>query len=438
MDSMSLSQAKTRRNTIKASLTRHKNTLENFNVTQGSRHDIEERKRRLTELWDQFEIVQSRIEILENEDPLNTDKNLLLSQQGQQRANFEVTYFASISRCQSFLEHFEQHYPRASSSHESDTRAPAPRESRVKLPKIELPSFSGAYDDWYSYHDTFEKLIHANENLTEIEKFHYLRSLLKDKAAEVIKSIETTTDNYNDAWAAVKERFDNKRWIIQKHIRAIFDAPALSKENHIQLRELLDTILKHLRALKAIKRPTDAWDDLIIHVITSKLDPVTTKSWETSIPDKEIPSLKTFIDFLSKRCQALETIFSKLSIHQSVNSKPTNKSKGSSVTNLATSNLSCPQCKETHPLYYCEAFLKLPVEKRLSIVKKAHLCVNCLRPNSHQAKNCTSSSCRKCSKKHNTLLHLSSSTSDNKAPVTNESTPAEKEKPMQPVVTQYL
>lgn len=234
------------------------------------------------------------------------------------------------------------------------------------MPKIELPVFSGSYDDWYFYQDTFEKLIHINNSLSEIEKFHYLRSSLKGKAAEIIKSIETTTDNYNEAWAAIKERFDNKRWIIQKHIKAISDAPALSKENYINLRELLDTILKHLRALKAIKRPTETWDNLIIHIIVSKLDSSTSKAWETSIPDKEIPNLKSLTDFLSKRCQALEAISSKQSnSNQSSNiSKFPNKSKGFSVTNVAVSNISCPQCKENHPIYYCEAFLQLSIENR--------------------------------------------------------------------------
>jgi len=37
--------------------------------------------------------------------------------------------------------------------------------------------------------------------------------------------------------------------------------------------------------------------------------------------------------------------------------------------------------------------------------KKTHICLNCLRSTTHQAKVCTSSVCRKCSKKHNTLLH---------------------------------
>ena len=122
----------------------------------------------------------------------------------------------------------------------------------------------------------FEQLIQLNEGLAEIEKFHYLRSSLKDTVSDIIKSIETTAANYHEAWAAVIERFDNQRWIVQKHVRALFEVPAVRKENHSMTREL-DTILKHLRALKALARPTDYWD-LIIHLIICKLDVVTSKA----------------------------------------------------------------------------------------------------------------------------------------------------------------
>lgn len=224
--------------------------------------------------------------------------------------------------------------------------------------------------------------------------------------------------------------------MIHKHIRAIFDVPTLSKENHSYLRELLDTILKHLRALKALKRSTDAWDDLIIHIIVSKLDPTTGKAWETSIPDKDIPDLKSLIDFLSKRCQALETIAGKQPINQSNNSsKFSYKSKGTSVANLSTSNLACAQCKENHPLYFCKAFLKLLIQKRISLVKRAHLCINCLRSSSHTAKDCNSCVCRKCNKKHNTLLHLSNSVNKIKTAISDK-LPSSSTKEAQSIVTQ--
>ncbi|XP_018402792.1 PREDICTED: uncharacterized protein LOC108779784 [Cyphomyrmex costatus] len=435
MDSISLTEAKTKRTAAKASLTRHKSAIESFDANHGSRHDIIERKKRILELWNLFDVVQSRIEVLENEEDLSSqDLDLLNAQHEQHRASFESTYFSVISRCESLLEHFDQHNIRLSSGSFSTPGAnsSARREAHVKLPKIELPVFSGSYEDWYSYHDMFEQLIHNNQNLSEIEKFHYLRSSLKDKAAEIIKSIETTTDNYKDAWNAIKERFDNKRWILQRHIKAIFEIAPVTKENHAQLRELLDTILKHLRALKAMGRPTDTWDDLIVHLIISKLDTVTTKAWETSIPDMEIPTLKSLTDFLSKRCIALEAISSKSSINQFA------KAKNCSVSNLATSNLSCPKCKENHPLYYCETFLKLPVESRIAFAKKVHLCLNCLRSNSHQAKNCTSSSCRKCKGQHNTLLHLSKTTDANESSNAKTAVTSDTEISAKPVATQCL
>lgn len=52
----------------------------------------------------------------------------------------------------------------------------------------------------------------------------------------------------------------------------------MAKENHILLRRILDSVLKHLRALKALKRPTEHWDDLIVHFITSHLDQKTSRA----------------------------------------------------------------------------------------------------------------------------------------------------------------
>lgn len=76
----------------------------------------------------------------------------------------------------------------------------------------------------------------------------------------------------------------------------------MQKENHTELRQLLDTVLKYLRALKVLKRNTEYWDDLIIHIITGKLASVTNKEWETSFKDSNIPTLKELVEFLSHRC----------------------------------------------------------------------------------------------------------------------------------------
>lgn len=445
MDSLTLQEAKNKRAHVRAAATRLKTYIDNYNLSQGSKHDVIEHKGKLSELWNQFEIVQSRIEALkleaiEDQDSTAENKETFLDQQIKQRESFENPYFNVMSRYDAIIEQFNQSGTSVLSTSIVNNTASNVRESHIKLPKIDLPVFTGSYEDWYSYQDTFDKLIHINSSLTDIEKFHYLRSSLKDKAAEVIRSIEITTDNYQEAWSTIKERFDNKRWIVHKHIKAIFDAPSLSKENHNALRELLDIIFKHMRALKAFKRPTDAWDDLIIHIITSKLDSATSKAWEISIEHKDVPDLKSLTDFLSKHCQALEAISGKSSHVQSNANiqKYVNKHKTlqGSVSNVAVSNLSCPRCKKSHPLYHCETFLKLPIEKRIQFTKGTHICTNCLRSTDHQAKTCKSGSCRKCNKKHNTLLHLPTINQVDKPSSNSKESLVDSNKIPQPIVTQ--
>lgn len=47
----------------------------------------------------------------------------------------------------------------------------------IKLKPIEIPIFSGSFEDWSVYQDMFKSLVHENEGLTKVQKFHYLKML---------------------------------------------------------------------------------------------------------------------------------------------------------------------------------------------------------------------------------------------------------------------
>jgi len=57
----------------------------------------------------------------------------------------------------------------------------------------------------------------------------------------------------------------------------MFEIAPVHKENAVTLRGLLDNTLKHFRALKALQRPVENWDDIMIHLVLTKLDSVTIK-----------------------------------------------------------------------------------------------------------------------------------------------------------------
>lgn len=52
----------------------------------------------------------------------------------------------------------------------------------VELPRIEIPTFSGNYQEWTAFIDAFTSLVDSNTNVQDVNKLHYLRGSLRDGA----------------------------------------------------------------------------------------------------------------------------------------------------------------------------------------------------------------------------------------------------------------
>lgn len=271
-----------------------------------------------------------------------------------------------------------------------------------------LPDFNGEYHTWLQFHDTFLTLIHQNVKLNNIEKFYYLKGCLKGEASEILQSLEVSDANYETAWELLRQRFENKRIIIEKHVQTMFEYPTISKESAILLRKLIDDFNKHIRALKSAGEPTEHWDRLLIHLLITKLDLTTKREWQEHTISKENDILPTFGDmmtFLNNRYQILEAIKDTNNVHKAHNTKSEHKrSSERTQSYFATQSATCEYCKNSHYIYQCESFKKLPVQQRYETAKKLKLCTNCLRSN-HFSRTCKASSCRHCNKRHNSLLH---------------------------------
>jgi len=158
------------------------------------------------------------------------------------------------------------------------------------------------------YISRFEAIINSNANLTKVQKFYYLQSAVKGRAAQCFQSLSLSNENYDVAWQLLKTRFDNKRLIVHHHIQALLDLPVLLKESCVGLRKLIDDIQQHLCALAKLEQPVQTWDTLLIHLITPKLDAKTKREWEFKREFTTLPTMAEFIEFLNKRCSILETL----------------------------------------------------------------------------------------------------------------------------------
>jgi hypothetical protein len=52
----------------------------------------------------------------------------------------------------------------------------------LKLPRIAIPTFPGKFSEWKNFRHTFESLVDSNDAMSNILKFHYLKSSVTGNA----------------------------------------------------------------------------------------------------------------------------------------------------------------------------------------------------------------------------------------------------------------
>ncbi|XP_017763967.1 PREDICTED: uncharacterized protein LOC108553538 [Eufriesea mexicana] len=383
-----LHQAKTQRRTVRSQQTTFRKFLAEYHSRQNAFDQLKFRLERLDEMWKNFDKAQAVLEDLDPEGEGMSSK----------REEVEEVFFDLKAKAQALLNSENSNLTTPAISNLSEASG-----SRVsaKLPKLKLPEFNGSYEKWISFKDAFTSLIHNETSLDAVQKLQYLRSCLTGEAAEAIASFQTTAENYEEAWSLLTELYNNPRVIILRHLSILFSLAPMQRGSPESLRKLLNDTQQHLRSLKSLGQPTEHWDAIIVHLLTERLDKDTRREWEHSLTDTTMPTAKGMMTFLTRVSQAVghNAVDNKYS---HLNSKPRNFRTAQA---LVACQVSCHICGKSHPTQRCEKLIRLTPSARLTTVREAKLCTNCLRPN-HTAYKCTSSKCRRCSKNHHTLLHL--------------------------------
>lgn len=429
---INLGNLKKQRGTLKGRLTlfeKYVHTLKDSTLDRALTVQVNLRMQTATEFFKNFNSIQAKIE-------QNVDENESAAQI-EYREWFEEHYYSSMAAAKCLVNVDDDKTKCTPSASENHIK------SVLKLPDVKLPVFDGSYDLWLEYMNSYKTMIHKRSDLDSIQKFHYLRSSLTGSALQVISALEFTAVNYTHAWELLENRFHNNRLLVHNHVKSLFSAHAIGKESPTQIRKLIDTILRNLRALNSLGEPTESWDTLIIFLAVSKLDPSTEREWEChkgslmSNSKSDTTSklkLDDLLTFLRNRADMLEMISANhTKVPQSSNfPKQTNQNSSprapnsqqqvfTHVTTAQSNNNNtkpnhsksgerrvrvCQVCSGNHALYTCMHFLNLSVKERIKIVEEKSVCPNCLR-SGHTLIECTFGPCKQCQKKHNSLLHLS-------------------------------
>ena len=283
----------------------------------------------------------------------------------------------------------------------------------VKLPTQELPIFSGDYASWSSFIDTFDSMVGKKDNISDTAKLSYLKASVRGDAKTIINRLETnSTGNYDRARKLLTDRYDNPRSIIRAHIDYIVNCPVVKQDNGPLLRRYLEKLEDNIEGLRQLQVSTDEWGPILIFHIYQKLDNDTRRDFEIKHPGTAIQKVPALLKFLKERALALETYSAtgKKPVSADAPKAVPKEHKGGVFTGQAGGSLQAPTkcfvCDHSHSPFKCEELLAMTVEQRQKLVKDLDVCGNCLRT-THTTPNCRSRyTCKTCSKRHHSLLHV--------------------------------
>lgn len=411
----SLRELEKQQSYLRRSLEAIQNFVTKFDVTKDA-DQVDVRLERLEETFNEFRNVRIQIELLTDDEKLDVEiiegeskedhaKKLAEAKKNRKEKNAKVLLDVEEFYCSLKAKLYKKRSLLQTGAtvavHPVGNAKPDVGLSHVKLPDIKLPVFSGQLNEWVVFRDTFSSLIHNNPQLSDLDKFTYLRTSLQEAAQLEIADIEVSAANYDVAWTTLKTRYENEKLIVKAHLDALDAVEPMKRESFEALNQLIGSFDKHLMMLKKVGQKTDAWSTLLVHMVCSRLDGNTLRLWETNHNSTDVAKFQDLMKFLRSHCLVLQSVVP--SNPSAVEEKPRKPSVSHTVTQFVSK---CPFCDELyHSPFHCLLFLKKTVAERLDTARRQKLCLNCLRAG-HPTRSCTRGWCHHCRQYHHSLLHI--------------------------------
>ncbi|XP_055542839.1 uncharacterized protein LOC129728426 [Wyeomyia smithii] len=234
----------------------------------------------------------------------------------------------------------------------------------TRLSSYTLPVFKGERKHWPSFNELFLSSV-DNKNLTNALKLQLLLLHLDGEAKNLVSTYKITDVNYKEVWDTLIEYYDKPKFAVAALIQEFCDQPVIKTLNLPNVRKLVSISDEVIRQLKA-------------------MGPDLRSQWAQYIVDIDNPHFDDLLKFLKTKCDAFETCaaFSGL-MNESKRDfirderKSTIKKEVKSMISVKEQN--CPICSENRVIYKCNEFKSATVQERRELAHRAKLCFNCLR-----------------------------------------------------------
>ena len=277
----------------------------------------------------------------------------------------------------------------------------------AKLPKLQVPKFPGNPCQWNSFWDSFFAGVHNREELTDVERFSYLRGLLTDTAAATISGFTLTEANYENPTTLLKQRYGHPQIIINSHMDQLMQIQRLGPGSNVtRLRSMLDEIQTHVRALHSLGVSSDHYGSLLVSVLFKGKLPSDIKLLIGRKLQDQDWTLDDVLKVLHVQIETREKcgLSNPNSDYKTFATQSHNKRHSTAAALLSSEKKipTCTYCNGKHASLDCKIVTSIGARKQ--ILRQSGCCYVCLKKN-HIASNCNStSSCYECQSRHHVSI----------------------------------
>jgi hypothetical protein len=313
-----------------------------------------------------------------------------------------------------------------------------PVQIAAKLPDCTLREFHGDEESFPSFIDNFTALVHNNPYLPDVEKFSYLRGVVK---VDVINHYPLTGEHYKLALEKLKRVYGDKTLIATKHLNALLDMNKRKKpENNKELEEFYHFLETKITCLEALNRPVSQDNEMLITLIYRQL-PKKLKEKVAKLPEVR-STVKAVLDIINEYLRTSKQmdyregssddsdsdpdyeysyqsrVKKKKSFLPDQKPKPTTNTgnqEQDSDENFSPITSSagafpvvsqrfkpCVYCQGNHPPIHCH--IVVDINQRKDILRRSNRCYNCLSAGHRQSDCRVPGRCHTCQWKHHTSV----------------------------------
>ena len=270
-----------------------------------------------------------------------------------------------------------------------------PTTANIKLPKVQLPTFSGEPTTWINFWDLFVPAIHSRGDLDNIQKLTYLKGQLMGEAKKLIDGYKIEASNYTVITKLLKDTYGQPDKIKLAHVQALLELPVISGD----FQELLNfraEFTSHIQSLDQLAITLKEFETILLfYKLPLKMREIMKRDLKENWIDFD-----AFSNKISEEIENARLSQTGISDTSDIGFVSPGTVTSFNVQNVDKTNLCCLCKVKGHSWFKCTQY-QTPIARK-GRAKLLGLCFLCLSRD-HSATVCTFDKymCRNCVDKHN-------------------------------------